>query len=65
MKSITRIFIVSALVSIVLVGCGEEDGPKPTTINCATPELTKEQRVEGNCLWDMGDPTNRSKNEGF
>jgi hypothetical protein len=48
-----------------MVGCGEDDGPKPATINCDNPNLTKEQREEGNCLWDMGEPTDRSKNKGF
>ncbi len=65
MKNITRVFIVSVLVSFVLVGCGEDDGPKPATINCDNPNLTKEQREEGNCLWDMREPTDRSKNKGF
>jgi entry exclusion lipoprotein TrbK len=65
MKNITRVFIVSALASFVLVGCDEDDGPKPATINCDNPNLTKEQRKEGNCLWDMGKPTDRSKNKGF
>ncbi|HEJ9539454.1 TPA: hypothetical protein SMN08_000139 [Proteus mirabilis] len=65
MKNITRVFIVSALASFALVGCGEDDGPKPATINCDNPNLTKEQREEGNCLWDMGEPTDRSKNKGF
>ncbi|GIB80094.1 hypothetical protein VCSRO19_2930 [Vibrio cholerae] len=65
MKNITRVFIVSALASFVLVGCGESDGPKPATINCDNPNLTKEQREEGNFLWDMGEPTDRSKNKGF
>ncbi|EHR6473442.1 hypothetical protein KUK78_003037 [Vibrio parahaemolyticus] len=65
MKNITRVFIVSALASFVLVGCGEDDGPKPAAINCDYPNLTKEQRGEENCLWDMGEPTDRSKNKGF
>ncbi|MGP8291548.1 hypothetical protein ACT3OH_14880 [Vreelandella zhanjiangensis] len=65
MKNITRVFIVSVLASFVLVGCGEDDGPKPATINCENPNLTKEQREEGSCLWDMGEPTDRSKNKGF
>jgi hypothetical protein len=60
MKNISRVFIVSTLASFVLVGCGENDGPKPATIN-----LTKDQREKGNCLWDMGEPTDRSKNKGF
>ena len=47
MKNITRVFIVSALASFVLVGCGEDDGPKPATIDCDNPNLTKEQREEG------------------
>ncbi len=63
MKSITRVFIVSALASFLLVGCGE--GAKPTKINCDNPNLTKVQREEGNCLWDMGEPTDRSENKGF
>ncbi|EPS3432073.1 hypothetical protein ACVD55_003518 [Vibrio alginolyticus] len=65
MQNIIRVFIVSVLVSFVLVGCGEDGGPKPTTINCNNPNLTKELREEGNCLWDMGERTDRSKNKGF
>lgn len=65
MKNITRVFIVSALASFVLVGCGEDYGPKPATIDCDNPNLTKEQRKEGHCFWDMGEPTDRSKNKGF
>ncbi|MBE4109742.1 hypothetical protein HJ114_10605 [Vibrio parahaemolyticus] len=63
MKNIIRVFIVSVLTSFVLVGCGEDGGPKPTTINCNNPSLTKEQREEGNCLWNMGERTDRSKNK--
>ncbi|EIY8173288.1 hypothetical protein MNO18_003272 [Vibrio parahaemolyticus] len=65
MKNIIRVFIVSVLASFVLVGCGEDGGPKPKTINCNNPSLTKEQREEGNCLWNMGEHTDRSKNKGF
>lgn len=65
MQNIIRVFIVSVLASFVLVGCGEDGGPKPTTINCNNPNLTKDLREEGNCLWDMGEPTDRSKNKGF
>lgn len=42
MKNIIRVFIVSVLASFVLVGCGEDGGPKSTTINCNNPSLTKE-----------------------
>lgn len=65
MKKITRVFIVSALASFVLVGCGEGDGPKPAMSNCDNPNMMKEQREEGYCLWDMGEPTDRSKNKEF
>ncbi|HCH5748977.1 hypothetical protein R7F07_18410 [Vibrio sp. YT-16] len=65
MQNIIRVFIVSVLASFVLVGCGEDGGPKPTTINCNNPNLTKDLREEGNCLWDMGERTERSKNKGF
>ncbi|EIA1618838.1 hypothetical protein MA786_002938 [Vibrio parahaemolyticus] len=65
MKNIIRVFIVSVLASFVLVGCGEDGGPKSTTINCNNPSLTKELREEGNCLWNMGEHTDRSKNKGF
>ncbi|AVH26903.1 MULTISPECIES: hypothetical protein [Vibrio] len=65
MQNIIRVFIVSVLASFVLVGCGEDGGPKPTTINCNNPNLTKDLREEGNCLWDMGERTDRSKNKGF
>ncbi|MFH4498720.1 hypothetical protein WMQ61_12465 [Vibrio diabolicus] len=65
MKNIIRVFIVSVLASFVLVGCGEDGGPKPTTINCNNPNLSKDLREEGNCLWDMGERTDRSKNKGF
>lgn len=65
MKNIIRVFIVSVLASFVLVGCGEDGGPKSTTINCNNPSLTKEQREEGNCLWNMGEHADRSKNKGF
>ncbi len=65
MQNIIRVFIVSVLASFVLVGCGEDGGPKPTTINCNNPNLTKDLREEGNCLWGMGERTDRSKNKGF
>ncbi|MDF4339307.1 hypothetical protein P3480_15810 [Vibrio parahaemolyticus] len=65
MQNIIRVFIVSVLASFVLLGCGEDGGPKPTTINCNNPNLTKDLREEGNCLWDMGERTDRSKNKGF
>lgn len=65
MKNIIRVFIVSVLASFVLVGCGEDGGLKPTAINCNNPNLTKDLREEGNCLWDMGERTDRSKNKGF
>ncbi|MCR9473988.1 hypothetical protein NB502_19325 [Vibrio diabolicus] len=65
MQNIIRVFIVSVLASFVLVGGGEDGGPKPTTINCNNPNLTKDLREEGNCLWDMGERTDRSKNKGF
>lgn len=65
MQNIIRVFIVSVLASFVLVGCGEDGGTKPTTINCNKPNLTKDLREEGNCLWDMGERTDRSKNKGF
>ncbi|HCH0355937.1 TPA: hypothetical protein NJ855_001581 [Vibrio parahaemolyticus] len=65
MQNIIRVFIISVLASFVLVGCGEDGGPKPTTIKCNNPNLTKDLREEGNCLWDMGERTDRSKNKGF
>lgn len=65
MRNFTRFFIVGVVACSFLTGCKDDDGPRSPTINCDNPNLTPEQKKEGNCLWNMGAPTDRSKNKGF
>ena len=66
MKSLTRVFcIVSALTAVFLVACGESKPAAVAVIDCDNPNLTRLQREQGNCFWDMGKSTDRTRNRGF
>ena len=66
MKNITRVYcIVSALTAVFLVACGESKPAGVAVIDCDNPNLTRLQREQGNCLWDMGESTDRTRNRGF
>ena len=65
MKNITRVFcIVSALAAVFLVACGESKPAAVAAIDCDNSYLTRLQREQGNCLWDMGESTDRTRNRG-
>ena len=66
MKIIIRVFcIVSAMTAVFLVACGESKPTSVAAIDCGNPNLTHLQREQGNCLWDMGESTDRARNRGF
>ena len=66
MKNITRVYcIVSALTAVFLVACGESKPAAVAVIDCDNPNLTRLQREQGNCFWDMGGSTDRTRNRGF
>ena len=66
MKNPTRDFcIVSALTALFLVACGESKPAAVAVIDCDNPNLTRLQREQGHCLWDMGKSTDRTRNRGF
>lgn len=65
MKPTNMAFITSLLVAVFLAGCSDEPETLAADIDCEDPGLTKEERQQGNCLWDMGQPTDRSKNQEF
>ena len=66
MNNPTRVFcIVSALAAVFLVSCGGSKPAAVAVIDCDNPNLTRLQREQGNCLWDMGKSTDRTRNRGF
>ena len=66
MNNPTRVFcIVSALAAVFLVSCGETKPAAVAVIDSDKPNLTRLQREQGNCLWDMGKSTDRTRNKGF
>lgn len=50
-------------VLMSLAGCEEQ--PPSTDVDCNNQDKTQEQSETRSCLWDMGEPTDRSKNRGF
>ncbi|HCG8421170.1 hypothetical protein [Vibrio parahaemolyticus] len=61
-----KVFILMALClsySFLLSGCGQPSNVEQ--IDCDSPSLTTAEKEQANCLWDLGDPTERSQNKGF
>ena len=56
MISITRKLALTLVISAVMAGCS-----KPDEVNTMTPE----QKAAHDRLFDMGQPTDRSKSKGF
>ncbi|HAS3590872.1 hypothetical protein F0Q18_11830 [Vibrio cholerae] len=49
--------------SLLLLGC--ERSQDVQDIDCDSPGLTKAEKQQANCFWNIGDPTDRSQNKGF
>lgn len=60
---ITSSIAVCLFTSLLLLGCDPPQEIKD--IDYDLPELTKAEKQQANCFWNMGDPTDRSQNKGF
>lgn len=60
---ITSSIALCLFTSLLLLGCDQSQNIK--NIDCDSPNLTKAEKQQANCFWNMGDPTNRSQNKGF
>ncbi|MCG6316662.1 hypothetical protein K6U66_02480 [Vibrio alginolyticus] len=61
-----KVFILMTLFlsySLLLSGCGQPS--KVEQIDCGSPSLTTAEKEQADCLWDLGDQTERSQNKGF
>ncbi|ALG52965.1 hypothetical protein FORC6_2639 [Vibrio parahaemolyticus] len=60
---ITSSVALCLLTSLLLLGCDQSQVIKD--IDCDSPDLTKAEKQQANCFWNMGNPTDRSQNKGF
>ncbi|EOV5433729.1 TPA: hypothetical protein NJ621_001981 [Vibrio parahaemolyticus] len=60
---ITSSIALCLLTSLLLLGCDQSQDIKD--IDCDSPGLTKADKQQANCFWNMGDPTDRNQNKGF
>ncbi|MBF4376731.1 hypothetical protein [Vibrio anguillarum] len=60
---ITSSIALCLVTSLLLLGCDQSQDIKD--IDCDSPNLTKDEKQQANCFWNMGDPTDRSQNKGF
>ncbi|EGR0364315.1 hypothetical protein FHO46_05945 [Vibrio cholerae] len=52
--------------SLLLLGCERsQDVQDVQDVDCDSPGLTKAEKQQANCFWNMGNPTERSQNKGF
>ena len=65
MIEINRILAVCVLLSAFLLGCGDQSASNAHENEHKEQDLARCQQESGSHLWDMGKPTDRSKNEGF
>lgn len=60
---ITSSIALCLLTSLLLLGCDQSQDTKD--IDCDSPGLTKAEKQQANCFWNMGAPTDRNQNKGF
>ncbi|EGQ7841511.1 hypothetical protein NDJ06_15600 [Vibrio alginolyticus] len=60
---ITSTIALCLFTSLLLLGCDQSQDIK--NIDCDSPNLTKAEKQQANCFWNMGAPTDRSQNKGF
>ncbi|MGP9808644.1 hypothetical protein ACT3TQ_09990 [Halomonas sp. AOP12-C2-37] len=65
MFEINRVMVACVLLSVFLLGCGEQSASNAPENECKKQEQVRCQEENVSHLWDMGKPTDRSKNEGF
>lgn len=65
MIEIIRVSIPYVFISAFLMGCGDQPTSDTPKNECKEQDLAQCQQENGSSLWDMGKPTDRSKNEGF
>ena len=67
MTEIIRVLIPYVFISAFLMGCGDQPTSDTPGKECKEQDLAQCQQENGSSssFWDMGKPTDRSKNEGF
>lgn len=65
MIEISRVLFIWVLVSAFLLGCGDQSDSTTPENECKEQGLVRCQEENVSHFWDMGKPTDRSKNEGF